>query len=101
MIIFKKLLTNSERAWFVLGVVVGAAGALSGTFLDRDLESESRNAARAQLAHAETQEQWLERECLINALAKPRSVPDADLPSDCSSVVAKLRAAAFAKSPHQ
>lgn len=97
--VFNMKLNNGEIVAFALGLVVGAAGALAGVLSYQHLES--RDAAHAQLAYAETQEQWLEHECLTMALARPRSVPDTDLPSDCSSVVAKLRASANTKLPSQ
>ncbi|WP_157379407.1 hypothetical protein [Burkholderia ubonensis] len=97
--VFNKKLNNGELAAFALGLVVGAAGALTGVLSCQ--HSESRDAARAQPAYAETQEQWIEHECLPMVLARPRRVPDTDLPSDCSSVVAKLHASANTKLANQ
>jgi hypothetical protein len=81
----KKRLNNAELIAFALGLAVGAAGALTGSLSYQ--HARLRNAPQS-----ETYEQWLENECLMMALGLPRGEPNTDLPSECSSVVAKLRA---------
>ncbi|MGU7843792.1 hypothetical protein ACV22V_30545 [Burkholderia sp. AW33-5] len=81
----KKRLSNAELVAFALGLAVGAAGVLAGSLSYQ--YAQLRDASQS-----ETYQQWLENECLMMALGLPRGMPATDLPSECSSVVAKLRA---------
>jgi hypothetical protein len=100
---FSWRLTNTELAAFALGLVVGAAGAITGSLSywhSRDVESS--NLARAELASARIQQaQFLEMVCLEAASVRPVGAPAPDLPTECSPVLAKLRAAIDTQSPNQ
>ncbi|WP_155625262.1 hypothetical protein [Burkholderia vietnamiensis] len=81
----KRRLSNAELIAFALGLAVGAAGALAGSL-------SYQYAHPRGVTQSPTYEQMLENECLTMAMGLPRGAAATGLPSECSSVVAKVRA---------
>lgn len=86
MSVFNVTLTNRERATFILGVVVGAAGALSGSLLDRHLESRPGDIASSQISYVQSPSDIRERQC-YSLLARTENTP---YPRDCYQFLPRL-----------